>query len=55
VLPGRPSQSYIWHKIVGTQRTVGGNGDRMPTNQKYLSAADEDIVRAWILEGARDD
>jgi hypothetical protein len=54
VLPGRPSQSYLWHKMLGTQTGVGGSGDRMPQGGPYLGQADMDAVRAWILEGARD-
>jgi hypothetical protein len=55
VLAGRPSQSYLWQKIHGSQLTVGGSGVRMPQGGAYLSQSDEDAVRAWILEGARDD
>jgi hypothetical protein len=54
VLPGRPSQSYLWHKALGTQATVGGSGDRMPQGGPYLPQSDMDAIRAWILEGARD-
>lgn len=54
VLPGRPSQSYLWHKMAGTQAAVGGSGDRMPQGGPFLSDADMDAIRAWILEGARD-
>lgn len=54
VLPGRPSQSYLWHKTLGTQTGVGGSGDRMPQGGPYLGQADMDAIRAWILEGARD-
>lgn len=54
VVPGRPSQSYLWHKIAGTQATVGGSGERMPQGGPYLPQDAADAVRAWILEGARD-
>jgi len=54
VVPGRPSQSYLLHKIAGTQGTVGGSGDRMPLEGAFLTQEQEDAVRAWILEGARD-
>jgi len=54
VLPGRPSQSYLWHKTLGTQTTVGGSGERMPQGGPYLPQSDMDAIRAWILEGARD-
>ena len=54
VLPGRPSQSYIWHKLLGTQATVGGSGSRMPQGDAPLTQPNMDVIRAWILEGARD-
>jgi len=54
VLPGRPSQSYVWHKMTGTHEAVGGSGDRMPQGGPFLPQADMDAIRAWILEGARD-
>ena len=58
VLPGRPSQSYLWHKLLGTQETVGGSGDRMPVlhlpGDATFGDADMELVRGWILDGARD-
>jgi hypothetical protein len=54
VLPGRPSQSYLLHKLAGTQRTVAGSGETMPYGGPYLSQDDMDTIGAWILEGAPD-
>jgi hypothetical protein len=54
VLPGRPSQSYLVQKLAGTQAGRGPGNDRMPFGGPYLDDADMDAVRAWILEGARD-
>lgn len=54
VVPGRPSQSYVWHKLVDTHLSVGGSGSRMP-NSLGLTQEELDVVRAWILEGALDD
>jgi hypothetical protein len=54
VLPGRPSMSYLVQKLAGTQAGRGQNNDRMPLGGPYLDLADMDAVRAWILEGARD-
>jgi hypothetical protein len=58
VYPGRPSQSYLWHKMLGTQGTVGGSGERMPTlhepGDQYFGDGDMELVRGWILDGARD-
>lgn len=55
VAPGRPSASYLWHKLRGTHASVGGGGDRMPQGDPPLSTAQMDVVRAWIVEGALDD
>jgi len=54
VLPGRPSMSYLLQKLAGTQAGHGQGNDRMPFGGPYLDQADMDAVRAWILEGARD-
>lgn len=55
VAPGRPSQSYLWHKMQGTHLAVGGSGDRMPQGEDPLNADKMAQLRAWILEGALDD
>ncbi len=48
MLPGDPNNSYIIHKLEGTQ-TVGA---RMPFGLPPLSQAQIDQVRAWIQAGA---
>jgi mono/diheme cytochrome c family protein len=48
VLPGDPANSYVVHKISGTQ-TVGG---RMPLGGAALSQQQIDDVKAWIQAGA---
>ncbi len=55
VSPGRPSRSYLWHKLEGTHEAVGGSGDRMPQGEDPLPAEARLAVRTWILAGARDD
>lgn len=53
--PGRPDDSYLVHKIQGTQGTVGGSGDRMPqgcSGDACLSQAEIDLIRLWVSEGA---
>ncbi len=50
--PGQPDQSYLVHKIQGTQASVGGTGGRMPLNSPALPQADIDKIRAWITAGA---
>lgn len=47
--PGSKEDSYLWHKISGTQVEAGGAGARMPlSGPPYLT--DEEIARigAWI-------
>lgn len=48
VKPGDPNNSYVIHKIEGTQ-TVG---QRMPAGGPFLDQATIDQVRAWIAAGA---
>ena len=52
VRPSLPDSSYLVHKIQGTQVGVGGSGDRMPLGGPFLSAAQIDLIRQWILAGA---
>jgi hypothetical protein len=48
VLPGNPTDSYIIHKLEGTQEV----GDRMPQGGPFLDQATIDEVKAWIQAGA---
>ncbi len=48
VLPGDPNNSYIIHKLEGTQSV----GSRMPFGGPFLDQATIDQVRAWIQAGA---
>ena len=50
--PGQPDQSYLVHKIQGTQASVGGSGQRMPLGGSPLSQDDIDAIRAWVNAGA---
>jgi hypothetical protein len=57
--PPDPSQSYLAHKIKGTQAGVGGSGTRMPqvagqdcTGSDCLSAGQIGTVDNWINAGA---
>jgi hypothetical protein len=61
VTPNNPGQSYLAHKVKGTQAQagVGGSGNRMPqvagsscTGTACLSAAQLGTVDAWINAGA---
>ena len=52
VSPSQPDNSYLVHKIQGTQLSVGGSGDRMPLGQPPLSQSTTDLIRRWISEAA---
>lgn len=53
VAPGDPEGSYLWHKLNGTQASVGGSGQSMPLGGSSLPADQLDTIEAWILAGAR--
>jgi mono/diheme cytochrome c family protein len=53
VTPGSAENSYLLHKISGTQAAAHGDGARMPLGGQ-LDSSDIDIVRAWIVAGAQD-
>ena len=48
ITPGDPSQSYLWHKINGTQSSVGGSGSKMGN----LSNSQLSTIEEWITQGA---
>ncbi|MCB9741888.1 MAG: putative metal-binding motif-containing protein [Alphaproteobacteria bacterium] len=50
--PGDTATSYLWHKINGTQSSVGGGGSTMPRGGSALSTANLEIIEIWILTGA---
>lgn len=52
--PGDPEKSYLLHKVLGTQRTVGGSGSRMPLGGRALSDDQINKIRQWIEQGAQD-
>ncbi len=51
VTPGKLNESYLWHKLEGTQLEVGGSGDRMPSTIP-LDEDQKAIVARWISAGA---
>ncbi len=61
VTPGDPKQSYLMHKLDGSQCTLdkqctnGSCQDSMPKNDTSLPVETRDIVRRWILQGAKND
>lgn len=52
ITPGNALQSYLMHKLDGTQASVGGSGAQMPRNATPLSQGERDQIRDWIQQGA---
>jgi mono/diheme cytochrome c family protein len=50
VAPGRPDESYLFHKLAGSQ-TRTGSGARMPPGDP-LAPDEVAIVQRWIAAGA---
>jgi hypothetical protein len=50
--PGDPEQSYLVHKLRGTQGLAGGGGARMPIADAPLDDAEQAALEAWIANGA---
>ncbi len=53
VKPGAPSESYIVHKLQGSQAQAGGLGDRMPYMAPPLSSKQLQLIETWISQGAQ--
>ena len=53
VSPGKPDDSYLYRKIMGTHTQVGGSGERMPFGESSLTAEEIERVRRWIEGGAK--
>ena len=51
--PGNHLQSYLWHKVAGTQSIAGGLGRRMPINHEWPEE-DIEMLARWIDLGAPD-
>ncbi len=52
VAPGDPQKSYLYHKIRGTQLTVGGVGAQMPLGLPPLTKEEIGSIESWISSGA---
>lgn len=52
VTPGDPDNSYLFHKVDGTQVEAGGGGSTMPLGAPMLGQPDIDAIAAWIADGA---
>jgi len=44
VVPGKPEESLLWQKV---------NTDVMPKTDNKVSAANKEVIRLWIAEGAK--
>jgi hypothetical protein len=55
VAPGKPQDSYLMHKLEGTQVSVGGTGGTMPLIDppRQLEPSQRALFRAWIEQGAK--
>ncbi|WP_439639926.1 hypothetical protein [Nevskia sp.] len=56
VTPGSAAQSYLIHKLRGTQLSAGGSGNRMPMNDppRPLDDGQLTLIQRWIEAGAPD-
>jgi len=54
VKPLRPDSSYLVHKVQGTHLgpPANGSGVRMPAVGGFLTRADINRIRNWVLQGA---
>lgn len=53
VVPGKPEESYLYRKLVGTHAAAGGSGERMPFGDMRLGEDQIDVIRRWIVDGAK--
>ena len=53
VEPGRPDDSYLYRKLMGTHQEPGGSGVRMPFQADALDPAFVDLLKQWIEQGAK--
>lgn len=51
ITPGSAADSYVWHKLDDTHKSVGGKGKVMPPGGK-LDMAQLDLIKQWIDTGA---
>jgi len=57
VIPGKSDESYLMHKLRGTQLSVGGTGAQMPYGAERsagLAVDDLKLIQSWIEAGAPD-
>ena len=52
VKPGDVQGSYLYHKLLGSHISVGGEGDSMPYQRALLETEDLKAIEQWINNGA---
>ena len=52
IKPGDAENSYLYRKLEGEQRELGGSGSRMPQGRNPLSTAQIETIKNWITQGA---
>jgi len=52
IAPGSTADSYVWAKLNGEHRMVGGSGQPMPLMADPLMAEPLGVIEQWILDGA---
>jgi hypothetical protein len=53
VKAGSHQESYLWHKVNGSQGSVGGSGSRMPRGAEPLAPEQIEAIADWIDGGAQ--
>jgi hypothetical protein len=53
VEPGKPDDSYLYRKLMGTHLEAGGSGVRMPFQADPLDPAFLELLKQWIEQGAK--
>jgi len=54
VIPAEPENSYLYHKLLGSQLEAGGKGEAMPPGMPLLPDQQIGLFRRWIAQGALD-
>jgi hypothetical protein len=55
VAAGKLNESYLWHKVNGTQLEVGGSGKIMPYTLPFVPDHPDELrlIERWIAGGAK--
>lgn len=53
VAPGKPEESYLYRKLMGTHLAAGGTGERMPFGDLQLTTQEIERIKRWIETGAK--